>query len=65
MTIAPAISQDRDLQHYFKQGSAFTTEDGTCVPVKTMNCSKYSVLRSAVIGMDITIRVQRYMFTRM
>ena len=41
------------------QGSAFTTEHGTCVPVKTINGSQYSVQRSKVIGMYFDERVQR------
>ena len=38
------------MPHY-SQASAFTTEHGTCVPgpVKTINGSLYSVLRSAVM----------------
>ena len=41
------------------QGSAITTEHGTCVPVKTINGSQNSVQRSAVIRMYFAVRVQR------
>ena len=41
------------------------TEHGTCVPVKTINGSQYSVLRSAVIRMYFAVRVQRSSVIRM